>query len=90
MLPLMAETAKDDQGDRPAPEHSPEPLIRVLRGTPTPEEVAAVVGVLLRHTRPAAASQPVAASLWAASARPGFARRPGTWRAGALPGIRVL
>jgi hypothetical protein len=84
MLLLMSETARDAEG------HAPEPLIRVVRGTPTPEEVAALVGVLVRHARPAAAPQPAAASLWAASARPGFARHPGSWRAGALPGIRGL
>jgi Acyl-CoA carboxylase epsilon subunit len=84
MLLLMSETAGYDE------RAAPQPLIRVVRGTPTPEELAALVGVLVRHARPAAAQQPVAASLWAASGRPGFARRPGSWRAGGLPGIRVI
>jgi Acyl-CoA carboxylase epsilon subunit len=77
-------------------EHGPpEPLIRVVRGTPTPEELAALVGVLVRHPRPATAPRSAAAplwaaaSLWAASARPGFDRRLTSWRAGALPGVRA-
>lgn len=84
MLLLMSETAGYDEGG------APEPLIRVVRGTLTPEELAALVGVLVRHARPATAPQPAAASLWAASARPGFAGRPGSWRTGGLPGIRAL
>jgi hypothetical protein len=83
-LLVMPETAKGAEDD------APEPLIRVVRGTPTPEEIAALVGVLVRHARPAAVPQPAPASLWAASARPGFARRPASWRAGSLPGIRSL
>lgn len=53
-----------------------EPLFKVVRGTPTAEEVAAIVGVLF--SRPAAAAvapQPV--SRWRQSARP--ASRP-RWR----------
>ncbi|MBX6356660.1 MAG: acyl-CoA carboxylase subunit epsilon [Micromonosporaceae bacterium] len=69
-------------------ETAPEPLIRVVRGAPTPEEVAALVGVLLRHSRPTAAP-PSVVSLWAASARPG-ATRPASWRTGARPGVRVI
>ncbi|WP_344616587.1 acyl-CoA carboxylase subunit epsilon [Dactylosporangium salmoneum] len=56
---------------------SEEPLFRVVRGTPTAEEVAAIVGALfsLAPTPPA----PVAPrSRWARSARPG---RPRHWRA---------
>jgi len=63
-----------------------QPVIRITRGTPTAEELAALVGVLL--SRPVAVPAPVAApSRWARSARPRVAGRPGpgAWRASALP-----
>ncbi len=61
-----------------------DPLVSVVRGEPTPEEVAALVAVLSAaagntdsHFRPAAPSA------WARSARPaGF---PASWRASGLP-----
>ncbi|MGI5247249.1 acyl-CoA carboxylase subunit epsilon [Dactylosporangium sp. CA-139066] len=56
---------------------SEEPLFRVVRGTPSAEEVAAIVGALFSL----APAPPVAAapsSRWARSARPGRARH---WRA---------
>ncbi|MFF5226132.1 acyl-CoA carboxylase subunit epsilon [Dactylosporangium sp. NPDC000521] len=53
-----------------------EPLFKVVRGTPTAEEVAAIVGVLF--SRPAAAAVAAApVSRWRQSARP--AARP-RWR----------
>lgn len=63
------------------------PVLRVLRGSPTPEEVAALVAVLaaasLRGEPP-----PPPRSLWATPSyatarlpRPG----PGAWRASGLP-----
>ncbi|MEU0559140.1 acyl-CoA carboxylase subunit epsilon [Dactylosporangium sp. NPDC006015] len=53
-----------------------EPLFKVVRGTPTAEEVAAIVGVLF--SRPAAATVAAApVSRWRQSARP--ASRP-RWR----------
>jgi Acyl-CoA carboxylase epsilon subunit len=66
------------------------PLLRVVRGTPTEEEVAALVGVLLL-ARPAPVPPAVPVSRWARSARPGAGLRaglragPGAWRASALP-----
>lgn len=69
-----------------------EPLFRVVRGTPTPEELAALVGVIVARSRPTGtASRP--RSLWVRHARPGavahsgLPARPGTgaWRASALP-----
>jgi len=88
ILVRMSRTAEGAEGP------APDPLIRVVRGTPTPEEVAALVGVLVRHARPAAAplaaTSPGGGSLWAALARPGFAHRPTSWRATALPGARGL
>jgi hypothetical protein len=64
-------------------DHSP---IRIERGTPTDEELAALVGVLLSRPAAAAPDSPVG-SHWVDSARPGAAQRrgPGAWRAAALP-----
>jgi hypothetical protein len=66
----------------------PTPALRVVRGAPTAEELAALVGVLLRRPAapaPAGASPP---SRWRASALPGVPLRagPGAWRAYGLPG----
>ena len=65
------------------------PVLRVLRGNATPEEIAAVVAVLL--SRSAAAEPPPrpAPSAWADRSR--LLRRPlspgpGAWRRSALPG----
>ncbi|MCX4386706.1 acyl-CoA carboxylase subunit epsilon [Micromonospora peucetia] len=64
-----------------------EPLFRVVRGIPTAEELAALVGAIVVRSRPAAATPPVAASAWARSGRPvGTAvAGPGAWRASGLP-----
>ncbi|HET6529309.1 MAG TPA: acyl-CoA carboxylase subunit epsilon [Actinoplanes sp.] len=57
-----------------------EPLVRVLRGEPAPDELAALVAVLLtRSSSPPRA----AASAWAASGRPWAGHR--SWRASTLP-----
>jgi hypothetical protein len=62
------------------------PLIRIERGTPTAQELAALIGVLLSRPPAGMAAAPVR-SFWVESARPGArARRsPGAWRASALP-----
>ena len=67
--------------------------IRIVRGGPTDEELAAIVGVLM--SRPVAVEVPRQApvSRWAASRRPGYARPDGrpsqlgphAWRHAALP-----
>ncbi|MEU4378982.1 acyl-CoA carboxylase epsilon subunit [Micromonospora echinofusca] len=63
-----------------------EPLFRVVRGVPTAEELAALVGAIVVRSRPAAASPPAAASAWARSGRPAAAvAGPGAWRASGLP-----
>ncbi|HTJ32044.1 acyl-CoA carboxylase subunit epsilon [Dactylosporangium darangshiense] len=54
-----------------------EPLFRVVRGTPSAEEVAAIVGALF-SLAPAAPPAPAPSSRWARSARPG---RPRQWSA---------
>ncbi|WP_229783647.1 acyl-CoA carboxylase subunit epsilon [Pilimelia anulata] len=67
--------------DRPDPDRS----LRIVRGTPTPAEVAALVGVLITRAAPAPAP-PAARSAWAASARPRPARGgPGGWRRSGRP-----
>jgi acyl-CoA carboxylase epsilon subunit len=74
------------KGGRPVQE------IRIIRGKPDPQELAAVVTVLVAraaavHTE-APAPDPV--SRWRESARPpaagALARGAGAWRASALPG----
>ena len=68
--------------------------LRVVRGVPTDEELAALVGVLMLGRPTAAGGQSrVEASPWAASARPGFTHPDGrpsrpsarAWRASASP-----
>ena len=63
-----------------------EPVIRVTRGVPTAEELAALVGVLLSRPVPPPAA-PSVPSGWARSARPTVPGRagPGAWRASGLP-----
>jgi hypothetical protein len=64
-----------------------EPLVTVVRGTPTAEELAALVAVVAVRASSGSAyadSHP-AGSFWAASARPSY--RPGSWRASGLPGV---
>lgn len=66
----------------------PEPEFRVVRGAPSAEELAALVGVL-RHLRAVPTEPPrPAPSRWRASAAPtarGLRPGPGAWRASALP-----
>lgn len=68
------------------------PVLRVLRGTPTPEELAALVGVLVGRVAHAAAS----AGVHDAPVRSAWADRgallgaapvagPGAWRRSGLP-----
>jgi len=68
--------------------------IRIARGAPTDEELAAIVGVLLlRPPAVAGRPEPTGATRWSASARPadrlrdGRPARPGptSWRSSALP-----
>jgi hypothetical protein len=67
--------------------------IRIVRGVPTDEELAAIVGVLLTRRPAAPAQRTPPASRWMVSGRPGYAladgrpaqRGPQSWRASALP-----
>jgi hypothetical protein len=67
------------------------PVLRVIRGDATPEEIAAVVAAVLSAAAAAASELPSrpAPSAWAARSR--LVRRPvhpgpGAWRRSALPG----
>ncbi|GLY25288.1 acyl-CoA carboxylase subunit epsilon [Micromonospora sp. NBRC 101691] len=65
-----------------------EPQFRVVRGVPTAEELAALVGAILVRYRPAPALAPTTPSTWARSGRPGTATPaagPGAWRTSGLP-----
>ncbi|NED49626.1 acyl-CoA carboxylase subunit epsilon, partial [Micromonospora aurantiaca] len=42
-----------------------EPLFRIVRGVPTAEELAALVGAIVVRTRPAPAAAPAPVSQWA-------------------------
>ncbi|ATO15031.1 hypothetical protein CO540_15340 [Micromonospora sp. WMMA2032] len=65
-----------------------EPMFRIVRGVPTAEELAALVGAIVVRTRPVAVAAPAAVSHWSRSARPAGASPlagPGAWRASGLP-----
>lgn len=74
------------KGEDAAPER---PLLRIVKGNPSDEEVAALVAVL--HTAAAAGATPPprkAASEWSAPhrrLRAAVPSGPGAWRASALP-----
>jgi hypothetical protein len=61
------------------------PLLRVVRGEPTAEELAALIAVV--SSRGAAAPQaPASRSLWGRPVlRTALAHGPGAWRASTLP-----
>ena len=74
----------DDVADAPA-----RPLLRVVRGNPSPEELAALIAVVSARGSGAAEPEPAPPSRWAS--RSALLRRPlphgpGAWRASALPG----
>jgi acyl-CoA carboxylase epsilon subunit-like protein len=66
---------------------------RIVRGVPTDEELAAIVGVLLLRAAAPPAPDAGRTNAWVASARPAYAypdgrpSRPGrsAWRASAFP-----
>jgi len=77
----MARTADDDQPVRP--------LLRVVRGDATPEEIAALVAVLAARGDDEAPSQPrLVKNAWSDRSRllrRPLAAGPGAWRNSGLP-----
>jgi hypothetical protein len=69
------------------------PVLRVVRGEPRPEELAALVAVLAARTAPPAGEPEREPGLWAdrsAALRRPLQPGPGAWRAAALaPGTRT-
>jgi len=64
------------------------PALRIVKGDPTPEEIAALVAVLARRGSGAAPPPPPRRSEWASHhrrMRPVVHPAPGAWRASALP-----
>ncbi|MEE6309311.1 acyl-CoA carboxylase subunit epsilon [Plantactinospora veratri] len=70
-----------------------ERLLRVVRGTPTPEELAALVGAIFLRPRPTTSARPAVVSTWARRGRPGTVSPSGmpahtggdAWRVSGLP-----
>jgi Acyl-CoA carboxylase epsilon subunit len=65
-----------------------DPLLRVIKGVPTAEELAALVGAVLTLRPAPAAAAPAVPSRWRRSALPagtGLRPGPGAWRASTLP-----
>jgi len=75
------------------PARDDDPVLRIVRGAPTPEELAALVGALLTRARSADDVPPAPPSAWRRSARPGAVGGSGLpprperdgWRRSALP-----
>ena len=68
---------------------SDQPVIRIVRGNPTAEEIAALVAVLAAVGGPNGADETPPARRWASPAArlrsPAYGTRTGGWRASALP-----
>jgi hypothetical protein len=78
----------------PTPGRDDEPLIRVVKGDPTPAEFAALVAVISAKLNSAPAAEPDDSAAWHAaprwsaywrSTRQPLRPGPGAWRASALP-----
>ena len=62
------------------------PLLTVLRGEPTPEQLAALVAVVAARATAEEQAAPPARSLWAVPVlRSPLSHGPGAWRASGLP-----
>ena len=63
----------------------PRPLLSVVRGEPSPEQLAALVAGLVTRAGPPAASAPPAPRRWRTPLRPALPPPgPGAWQASAL------
>ena len=61
------------------------PLLTVLRGEPTPEQLAALIAVVSSRVAAAAETDPPAPPMWARPVlRTPLSPAPGAWRASAL------
>ena len=67
--------------------HKPmRPLLTVVRGEPTPEQLAALIAVLSARAGAGNGGEPPVPSLWARPQLRGpLSPGPGAWRASALP-----
>ena len=62
------------------------PLLRVVRGTPSAEELAALVAVVAARASGGGEPEPPARPLWGRPVlRPDLTPGPGAWRASGLP-----
>jgi Acyl-CoA carboxylase epsilon subunit len=64
------------------------PLLRIVRGDPTPEELAAVVTVVTAAIAPSATTTDEPRGQWRArgrNIRPALSRGPDAWRASGFP-----
>ena len=69
-----------------SPEPTAPPLLTVVRGEPTPEQLAALVAVLAARSGGAEPAPVAAAPLWSApQLRSPLHPGPGAWRASGLP-----
>jgi len=82
------ETTRTPQQEPAQESASGRPVLRIVRGDPTPEEIAALVTVLSARAAAVGEKEPPRRSEWAGHERrmrrpvhPG----PGGWRASALP-----
>ncbi len=80
-------TADDTPTEGPAAEPPARPLLTVVRGEPTPEQLAAVIAVVgARASGGGGDEEPPARSLWAAPVlRTPLSPGRGAWRASGLP-----
>ena len=76
--------------ETPKEQKEPHPLLRVVSGDPTPDELAALLTVLAARSSNGRGGAGAASkrSLWAARSRqvrPAVGPGPGAWRASSLP-----
>ena len=65
-----------------------QPLLRVVSGDPTPEELAIIVALVSARARAGKPSEPKRLSLWASKGRqtrPSLGAGFGSWRASSMP-----
>jgi hypothetical protein len=71
-----------------ADNESSQPVLRVISGDPTPEELAIILAVVSARASAAKPSEPKRLSLWASKGRqtrPSLGAGFGSWRASSMP-----